>query len=93
MKEEDRLCLWCADGRADGGPLCVPCAQEHVRRSRSGEREPLVAPVGCLFDTVAERGCTATSEPDAVGNFLAVDSDGVECEFSTQMIVQVCAAS
>jgi hypothetical protein len=56
-----------------------------------GER--LVAPVGGLFDTVAERGCVATSEPDEVGNFLAVDSEGVECEFTTRMIVQVHAAA
>jgi hypothetical protein len=53
----------------------------------------LVAPVGGLFDTIAERECVATSEPDDVGNFLAVDSEGVECEFTTQMIVRVHATS
>lgn len=38
------------------------------------------------FNTVAEKGCRVISEPDDDGNFLAVDSSGVTCEFTTAMV-------
>lgn len=38
------------------------------------------------FDTLAERGCRVVSEPDDDGRFLAVDSSGVECEFTIAMV-------
>ncbi|MFV0135430.1 hypothetical protein ACLGIH_19800 [Streptomyces sp. HMX87] len=41
---------------------------------------------GMVFDTVAEKGCHALATPDEDGVFLAVDSQSVECEFSTDMV-------
>ncbi|WP_274032435.1 hypothetical protein [Streptomyces sp. MMBL 11-1] len=38
------------------------------------------------FDTVAEKGCRVVTEPDHQGCFLAVDSSGVQCEFTTNMV-------
>jgi hypothetical protein len=51
------------------------------------EKQPL--PIGTVFDTPAESGCVVTSLPDADGNFLALDSDGVECSFSRVMVARV----
>lgn len=42
--------------------------------------------VGTVFNTPFESNCVVTSEIDTEGNFLAKDSEGVECEFSTEMI-------
>lgn len=40
-----------------------------------------------VFNTPFEEGCVATSSPDPwSGQFDALDSDGVECSFSLQMV-------
>lgn len=44
-----------------------------------------IAP-GTVFNTAAENGCVALAAPDYMGNFMARDSDGVECEFSMVMV-------
>ena len=44
---------------------------------------------GDTFGTPYERGCVALEEPDEYGNFLATDSDGVECAYSTSMVTAV----
>jgi hypothetical protein len=43
--------------------------------------------IGDTFDTPFERGCVVTTLPDAVGNFDALDSEGIECAFHVRMIV------
>lgn len=42
--------------------------------------------VGDTFSTPYESGCVVVEEPDGEGNFLATDSDGVICSFSTSMV-------
>ncbi|MEU1552080.1 hypothetical protein ABZ517_05085 [Streptomyces scabiei] len=41
---------------------------------------------GMVFNTLAEKGCHALATPDEEGKFLAVDSQGVECEFTLDMV-------
>jgi len=52
---------------------------------------PVTLTPGTVFDTPFEDGCTVTTSPGldsfAPKNFLATDSDDVECEFSTVMVV------
>lgn len=46
--------------------------------------------VGTTFDTSFESGCVVTSALESFGkasSFLALDSDGVECQFSTAMVL------
>lgn len=45
--------------------------------------------IGTTFSTLYEGKCTVTSLPDSDGNFRALDSDGVECEFHVSMIVNI----
>ena len=45
--------------------------------------------IGTVFDTAYEQGCVVQSLPDVVGNFDALDSDGVLCSFSPVMVVRV----
>ncbi|MFD9815071.1 hypothetical protein [Streptomyces sp. NPDC059080] len=42
---------------------------------------------GMIFNTVAEKGCLALGDSDEDGNFVGQDSNGVECLFSTAMVV------
>lgn len=42
--------------------------------------------IGQRFCTPYEHGCIVTSLPDEDGEFLALDSDGVECSFNVDMI-------
>jgi len=44
---------------------------------------------GTVFDTPAESGCVALTEPDENGDFNALDSDGVECQFNIVMVQDV----
>lgn len=44
---------------------------------------------GAIFNTRAEVGCIVVSQPDFHGNFVANDSDGIECEFHVGMVVSV----
>ena len=50
-------------------------------------------PVGTRFDTEFETGCVVTIPPGdeelGAGNFLALDTEGVECLFHVQMITEV----
>jgi hypothetical protein len=52
----------------------------------STDREKLVAALvpGALFDTPFEDRCRVTSAPDPTNNynFIALDSEGVECTYS-----------
>lgn len=45
--------------------------------------------VGDVFNTPFEAGCVVTDVRDLedFGVFLALDSDGVECQFSLEMVV------
>ena len=45
--------------------------------------------IGQRFDTPHEQGCIVMGTPDLVGNFDALDSDGVLCSFSTVMVTKV----
>ena len=45
--------------------------------------------VGTEFATPFEAGCVVTQEPDPRGEFLARDSDGVECAYSVDMVAYV----
>ena len=48
---------------------------------------------GTVFSTklpdgqLLESGCVAQTTPDEFGRFVGLDSDGVEVEFSTQMVL------
>lgn len=49
---------------------------------------------GTKFDTQFEQGCIVTMTPEdfertegIVGFFLALDHEGVECQYSTQMVI------
>jgi hypothetical protein len=44
--------------------------------------------IGMMFDTAYEQGCVVVSLPDAQGNFIALDSDGVECDFHVSMVIR-----
>lgn len=44
---------------------------------------------GTEFDTPFERGCIVVTLPDGLGTFIALDSDGVECEFTLDMVACV----
>lgn len=46
--------------------------------------DPSLIQVGVIFDTPFEKGCKVRTEPDANGEFLGLDSDGVECSFSVR---------
>jgi hypothetical protein len=43
-------------------------------------------PAGTEFDTDYERGCHAVTRIDDYGNFYGLDSDGVLCLFSVDMV-------
>ena len=48
-------------------------------------------PTGTRFDTPFESGCVVTEPPTAerwlgTGGFLALDSEGVECQFHVSMV-------
>ena len=45
--------------------------------------------VGTVFDTEYESSCVAVSEPNADGEFIAKDSDGVECWFNVSMVTVI----
>lgn len=44
--------------------------------------DPRLIHDGIIFDTPFEEGCKVLTEPDGDGEFLALDSTGVECSFS-----------
>lgn len=48
---------------------------------------PTEITAGTRFDTDFEVGCVATGAPDQFGSFGALDHEGVECEFSTVMVI------
>jgi hypothetical protein len=43
--------------------------------------------VGTVFETEFEGGCVMTTVPDEYGQFMAIDSDGVECGYQINMIL------
>jgi hypothetical protein len=43
--------------------------------------------VGDIFDTPFETGCVVTEPVDSDGNFVAIDSDGVECNYTVRMVI------
>jgi hypothetical protein len=43
---------------------------------------------GVAFDTPYEKGCVALEAPNSHGSFLALDSDGIECDFHVAMVVE-----
>jgi hypothetical protein len=45
--------------------------------------------VGDVFNTPFESGCIVTEEPDQFGNFLALDHEGVECQYNMKMVIEV----
>jgi hypothetical protein len=45
--------------------------------------------VGMQFATPFEAGCVVTTLPDKDGDFLAFDSDGVECSFHVNMVERI----
>ena len=45
--------------------------------------------IGQVFNTPFEEGCVVTGAADADGNFMAKDSDGVECRFNEVMVMKV----
>lgn len=54
--------------------------------------DPRHLKVGDRFDTEFESGCVVTQEPDSAdprpgSYFLALDSEGVECEFWSAMVI------
>ncbi|MFJ4686409.1 hypothetical protein [Streptomyces sp. NPDC088789] len=42
---------------------------------------------GMIFTTIAEKGCVALGDSDEEGNFRGRDSQGVECDFTTAMVL------
>jgi len=50
---------------------------------RSGNRFDTQTPEGRII----ERGCVALETPDVTGDFLGLDSDGLESMFNTCMVV------
>ena len=46
---------------------------------------------GATFATPFESGCVVIDAPDSDGNFLAWDSDQVQCWYSTEMVAAVTA--
>lgn len=44
---------------------------------------------GTVFDTTFESGCIARTNPDRDGNFIALDSDGIDCRFNVTMVTRV----
>jgi hypothetical protein len=48
------------------------------------DRDALI--IGTKFDTPYENDCIVTRAPDESGNFMARDSDGIECEFHISMV-------
>lgn len=42
---------------------------------------------GAVFSTPFESGCVVVTTPDDYGNFDALDSDGVRCQFTLAMVV------
>jgi len=45
--------------------------------------------IGMVFDTPFETNCIVTAGIDSEGKFLALDSDGVECEYVAEMVTKV----
>jgi hypothetical protein len=45
--------------------------------------------VGTRFDTEFESYCVVTDPPDELGNFLAIDSEGVECQYGIEMVEHI----
>lgn len=48
-----------------------------------------ITEVGQVFATPYESGCVVTALPEDNGNFMALDSDGVECMFNLVMVQPV----
>lgn len=49
----------------------------------------LITCTGQVFSTPYESGCVVTELPESNGNFMALDSDGVECLFNLVMVSSV----
>lgn len=69
-----------------------PSLEEFGKREYPRWTDPRHLEVGDRFDTPFESGCVVTQLPDPADPrtgtyFLAMDSDGVECEFNTRMVV------
>ena len=43
--------------------------------------------IGMVFATKYEKGCLCVTLPDSEGNFIGIDSDGVECDYHISMVV------
>lgn len=48
----------------------------------------LAMQIGDTFSTLYEKRCIVITLPDSEGEFIALDSDGVECSFHVSMIVE-----
>lgn len=59
-----------------------------TRGAARGRRRELLDPIepGRVFCTPFERDCVVVTSPDADENFLALDSNGVECELSIAVV-------
>ena len=44
---------------------------------------------GVTFDTKEERNCEVITPPNADGDFIAFDSDHVECQFNIEMVTKI----
>lgn len=56
------------------------------QRKRQEQKMKQTISPGQTFNTKYESGCKAITEPDENGQFTGLDSDGVECDFSVEMI-------
>ena len=49
--------------------------------------DSIIHTIGQVFATTYESGCIVVTLPDSDGNFVALDSDGVECDFCVSMVL------
>ncbi len=50
---------------------------------------PHVLQVGTVFETPFEEGCVVTRPINHLGGFIALDSQGVSCQFHPDMVIAV----
>lgn len=63
---------------------------ERMKLGQGQEAQGKIMP-GVYFSTEVEEGCEVTGTPDAWGNFLALDHEGVECQFNYGMVTETYA--
>ena len=67
-------------------------ALERARRAQESRQQKhdvqlrLGLKPGMVFRTAHEQGCVVVTEPNDQGEFRALDTDGVECAYSIEMI-------